>query len=84
MADNKITIEELAEFMGNHIPMTFDVFDQNREQDSEVNNASWARGRIDAYFQILEVVDKDRLAVLRAQWEQVVDGTKDVDDPVDD
>lgn len=69
-----ITIEELAKFMGEHIPKTFDVFDKNRHEDSTHNTASWARGRIDAYFQILDIIDKDRLAELRAQWERVVDG----------
>lgn len=77
MAD--ITIEELAEFMGDHIPMTFAVFDEHRHEDAEYNAASWARGRIDAYFQILEILDKDRLEVLRAEWEQVVKGEKRVE-----
>jgi hypothetical protein len=72
MAD--ITIEQLAEFMGKQIPATFTVFDQHRQEDSTYNGASWARGRIDAYFQILEIIDKDGLDVLRAQWEDVVDG----------
>lgn len=78
MAD--ITIEELAKFMGDHIPMTFTVFDKHRHEDAERNTASWARGRIDAYFQILEIIDKERLESLRAQWEQVVKGGKQVED----
>lgn len=75
-----ISIEELAKFMGDRIPATFDVFEKHRHQDGDYNGASWARGRIDAYFQILEVIDKDRLETLRAQWEQVVDGKPDAED----
>ena len=55
MTESKITIEQLARFMGDHIPATFNVFDENREKNNDYNAASWARGRIDAYFQILEM-----------------------------
>ena len=74
MAKSKITIDELAEFMTRQLPATYDVFDKNREQDVDYNQASWARGRIDAYLQIMGILDKDREAMLRAEWERVVSG----------
>jgi hypothetical protein len=74
MADGKITVEELAEFMQRQLPMTYDLFDKNRDEDNHSNTASWARGRIDAFLQIMAIIDKDREAMLRAEWERVVTG----------
>ncbi len=75
MAEKDATIEELAEFMGScQLPMTYDVFDKNRAEDREYNNASWARGRIDAFLQILQIIDSDREEMLRAEWQRVVSG----------
>jgi len=53
--------------MTRQLPATYDVFDKNRKQDADSNQAWWARGRIDAYLQIMEILDKDREAMLRAE-----------------
>ena len=74
MADAQITIEQLAEFMQRQLPLTYDVFDKHRDEDNEVNMASWARGRVDAYLQIMGSIDKEREAMLRTEWERVVTG----------
>lgn len=74
MADKNITIDELAAFMQRELPKTYDVFEQNRAEDSDYNAASWARGRIDAFLQLMQIIDKDRGAMLRAEWERVVTG----------
>lgn len=68
------TLEELAEFMTRQLPKTYDVFEQNRHEDSDYNTASWARGRIDAHLELMAIIDKDREAMLRADWERVVTG----------
>ncbi|SFF66794.1 hypothetical protein [Blastococcus tunisiensis] len=74
MAGTQITVEELAEFMQRQLPLTYNLFDENRHEDSQVNTASWARGRIDAFLQIMAIIDKDREAMLRADWVRVVTG----------
>jgi len=74
MPNEKITVEELAEFVQRQLPMTYDVFEENRDQDGVRNNASWARGRIDALLQIMRILDKEREAMLRSDWERVVTG----------
>jgi hypothetical protein len=74
MADKKITLEELAEFMAKQLPMTYDVFDKHRKQDEDSNVAAWARGRVDAFLQLMQIIDKDREAMLRAEWDRVVTG----------
>jgi hypothetical protein len=68
------TLEELAEYMTRQRPKTYDVFEKNRHEDSDYNTASWARGRIDAYLELMGVIDKEREAMLRADWERVVTG----------
>lgn len=73
MADAKITLEELAEFMTQELPMTFDVFEKNRANGNEAQQ-QWARGRIDAFLEIIALLDRDREAMLRAEWERVVHG----------
>lgn len=73
MAD-KISLEELAEFMTRQLPATYDVFDKNRADDSVFNQASWARGRVDAFLQLMQVIDSSREQMLRAEWERVVTG----------
>lgn len=83
MANSKITVDQLAEFMQRELPMTYDVFEKNRHQDREYNTASWARGRVDAFLEIMQLIDEDREAMLRAEWKRVVTGegfTKDEDD----
>lgn len=74
MTDRKITIEELAEFITRQLPMTYDVFDKNRDKDVDYNEASWTRGRIDAFLQLMQVIDPAREAMLRADWQRVVTG----------
>ena len=51
MAHAKITLEQLAEFMTRELPMTYDVFEKNREAGNE-NQQYWARGRIDAFLNL--------------------------------
>lgn len=74
MSDQKITIDELAKFMAQHITLTYDVFEKHRHESSGYDAASWARGRVDAYLQIMAIIDKDREEMLRAEWERVVNG----------
>jgi hypothetical protein len=74
MADEKVTLEQLAEYMQRQLPMTYNLFEQNREDDVVYNAASWARGRIDAFLQILQILDEDRTEMLRAEWQRVVSG----------
>lgn len=64
----------LAEFLTRQLPMTYDVFDKNRADDGTVNQASWARGRIDGLLQIMDLLDPDRTEMLRAEWKRVVSG----------
>ncbi|GGL43046.1 hypothetical protein H9L10_07620 [Phycicoccus endophyticus] len=73
MANEKITVDELAEFMTRQLPMTFDVFEKNRDAGNE-NQEYWARGRVDAFLQLMQLLDRDREAMLRAEWERVVHG----------
>lgn len=68
-----ISIPQLAEWMSGHILKTFEVFTTAREEDDEYSQA-WCRGRIDAYLQLLNIIDKDREAMVRAEWERVVSG----------
>ncbi len=71
---DKITLEELAGFMTRQLPATYDVFEKNRADDAAFNQASWARGRVDAFLQLMQVIDSDREQMLRAEWERVVTG----------
>jgi len=79
MADG-MTTAELATYMQTQILKTFDVFSKNRGDDTDYNAASWARGRVDAYFEILGWIDPDRLETLQLYWKQVVDGENISDD----
>lgn len=72
--DHNLTTEQLAEHMAKQIPATFDAFERKREQDREFNTASWARGRIDAYIQLMELIDSERADMLRAEWARVSSG----------
>lgn len=72
--DDKLTTDQLAEYMAKQIPATFDVFEKNRERDNEYNAASWARGRIDAYLQLMQLIDSERADMLHAEWTRVVSG----------
>lgn len=74
MSEPKVTLEELAQFMQRELPMTFDVFEKNRSKDSQYNGASWARGRVDAFLEIMQLIDNDRADMLRAEWQRVVTG----------
>lgn len=76
----KITVDELAEFMQRQLPMTYDVFEKHRADDVVYNTASWARGRIDAFLQIMQIIDRDREAMLRTEWERVVTGKSFMDE----
>ncbi|MFC5677798.1 hypothetical protein [Aeromicrobium endophyticum] len=74
MSDEKITIEELAEFMTRQLPMTYDVFEKHRADDVDRNQASWARGRVDAFLQLMQVIDGERETMLRAEWDRITTG----------
>lgn len=66
-----ITIDELAEWLRRKTPLTFDAFETARAEGDELGQR-WCRGRIDALFQIMNVIDKDGLELLRADWRQRV------------
>lgn len=46
-------------------------FEKNRNQEAA---SSWARGRVDAFLQIMQVIDRDLEEMPRAEWERVVSG----------
>lgn len=72
MAD-EITLEKLAEFMTRQLPATYEVFEKSRAENDEVQK-SWARGRVDAFLQLMRIIDPDREQMLRAEWDRVVTG----------
>jgi hypothetical protein len=74
-----ITIPELAEWMQRHILLTFDLFERYCDEGNE-GEQRWCRGRIDAWFQIMEIINKDRLDMLRSNWQDVVRRHSPVDD----
>lgn len=51
---NAITTEELADYVARMLPLTYAEWERHKEQDGEVNTASWARGRIDGLLQVLD------------------------------
>jgi hypothetical protein len=75
---DEISIAELAEWMQRELPKTFDVFSRAVAEDDSLTQR-WARGRVDAFFQVLGVIDKDRLAMLRAEWVRIAGGESWVD-----
>jgi len=68
---DQISSAELAGWMQRELPKTFDVFTRAVTEDDPLTQR-WARGRVDAFFQVLGVIDKDRLAMLRAEWVRIV------------
>lgn len=47
------------------------MFESAQAKQDELTQG-WCRGRVDAFFQIMDVIDKEGLELLRADWKQRV------------
>lgn len=71
MTQSPITIEELRVFILRETPKTFDLFKEAQTNDNALTQR-WCRGRIDAMFQVLRLIDRDSLEAIQAEWRQVL------------